>query len=131
MGNGARQNDAKKDPKEDSWLKSLLWQRAPSAITMYLGREERWERWEDAGMREAKQTLTSGAPENPTKAQLCPGIPGQHCGGLVLGYLLVVKTQWVCSMGWEEMTSDKTSSALHLFLMQNSRGMSPHRVTKQ
>lgn len=44
MGNGARQNDSKKDPKEDSWLKPLLWQRAPSTITMYLGREERWER---------------------------------------------------------------------------------------
>lgn len=64
-GNGARQNNT--HPKEDDWwLKPLLWQRAPSPVVMYVGREVRWEGREDAGMKEAKQTLTSaGRDQEP------------------------------------------------------------------
>lgn len=52
-GNGARQNDT--HPKEeDSRLKPLLWQRAPSPVVM----EEKWQGREDARMREAKQILS-------------------------------------------------------------------------
>lgn len=60
--------------EEDARLKPLLWQRAPNPVTMYIGREERWEGREDAGMREAKQTSFDWerprAPEKPTKAKL-------------------------------------------------------------
>jgi len=126
-GNGARQNGA--HPKEeDSWLKPLLWQRAPSPVMM----EERWEGREDAGMREAKQTLTSAGRDQepqktPPRISFAPGSPGQHCGGLVLGYLLVVKTQSGPGLGLEEeMASNTRSSALHFFVKQNPRGVSPN-----
>lgn len=94
-GAGARQNDA--HPKEeDSRLKPMLWQRAPSPVAMYTGREERWEGREDAGMKEAKQILTSAGREQeprktPPRLSCVPRSPDQRCGGLVLGYPLVVK----------------------------------------
>ena len=83
-------------------------------------------------MREAKQTLTSAGTnqepqKTPPRLSCTPRNPGQRCGGLVLGYLLVVKMQRGPSAGLEDETaSDTRSSALRLFVRQNPRGMSPN-----
>lgn len=58
-------------------------------------------------MKEAKQTLTSAGRDQepqktPPRLSCVPRSPGQRCGGLVLGYLLIVKTQRGPSMGQEE-----------------------------
>lgn len=127
-GNGARQNDT--HPKEDDWwLKPLLWQRAPSPVLMYVGREVGREGgcWDERSQADPHFSWERpGAPETPPRLRCAPGSPGQRCGGLVLGYVLVVKTQRGPSMGLEEEMASVTGfSALRLFVRQNPRGMSP------